>query len=157
MLTELFTNLRDVGIAVLVIALISIFLVGCFKLIPGLKNMNSKVGRKAIYFSLSLVISGGLAVIYWIFIQEGGWDMDLLSFVVSTIATVNIIYPIYENTGLRDLLKKIVSLLIPSKKTEVSQVIDSVSASLGSEVETLPTSAEVKEKQEKSEKTGWLE
>ena len=83
--------------------------------------------------------------------------MDLLSFVVSTIATVNIIYPIYENTGLRDLLKKIVSLLIPSKKTEVSQVIDSVSASLGSEVETLPTSAEVKEKQEKSEKTGWLE
>lgn len=157
MLTELFTNLRDVGIAVLVIALISIFLVGCFKLIPRLKNMNSKVGRKAIYFGLSLVISGGLSIVYWIFIQKGGWDMDLLSFVVYTIATVNIIYPIYENTGLRDLLKKIGSLLIPSKKEEVSKVIDSVSASLGGEVETLPTSAEVKEKQEKSEKTGWLE
>lgn len=83
--------------------------------------------------------------------------MELLSFVIYTILAVNIIYPFYENTGLRDLLKKIVSLLIPSKKEEVSKVIDSVSASLGGEVETLPTSAEVKEKQEKSEKTGWLE
>ena len=117
---DIIVNLADVTLATTVIALISIFVVGCFKLIPGLKNMENKQGRKAIYQALSLVISAGLATGYHFLIAHGVLDWGLVSFILVVVAEVNVIYPLYENLGLRALLKKIICLIIPSKAKEVN-------------------------------------
>lgn len=160
-MNEILTNLSDIALATTVIALISIFLVGCLKMIPALKNMQNRQGRKAIYQVLSLVISAGLAVGYHFVIAKGTWSWDLVSFILVVIAEVNVIYPLYENLGIRALFKKIVSLIIPSKAETVNKIVDAVADTIEkTEAEKdaiLPSSEEVKEKQEKSEKTGWLE
>lgn len=153
---ELFTILADVGIATTAIALITIFLVGCIKLIPSLKQMKSEQGKKAIYQVLNLVMASALSIPYHIVIAKGTWDMNLLSFISVVAVEVNALYPLYENLGIRALLKKIVSLLIPSRAAKINQVIDSVS-SVEQGTEKVLTSEQIKEKQEKSEKTGWLE
>lgn len=152
-MSELLTNLKNVGIATTVIALITIFVVGCLKLIPGLKNMKSKEGRKAVYQVLNLVIAGGLSVAYCYFMQKTGWTKEMLTFIGIAIAEVNALYPLYENLGLRALVKKIVSLLIPSKAKKADEVIDAVADI----VEKPISSTKVAEKQKKAEKTGWLE
>lgn len=152
-MTEFITNIKNVGIATTVIALVTIFLVGCLKFIPALKNMKNTDARKAVYQILSFVVSGGLSVAYHIFIAKGGWDMNLLHFTSLAMAEVNVIYPLYENLGLRALLKKLGSLLLPSKKDKIDSVVDTVADSL----EGQPNSEQVAKNQAKAEKTGWLQ
>ena len=102
---QIFENLKDVGLATTVISLITIFLIGCVKLIPAVKNMNTNL-RKALYQALNIVFGGILSVLYTLFIAKGGWE-------------INALYPLYENLGLRELWKKILSLIFKKKDTKV--------------------------------------
>lgn len=113
---QIFENLKDVGLATTVIALIVIFLVGCVKLIPQVKNMNVNL-RKALYQVLNVVFGGILSVLYMLFISKSGWNMDMLRFAIIVVVEINALYPFYENLGLRELLKKIASLIFKKKST----------------------------------------
>lgn len=115
---QIFENLKDVGLATTVISLITIFLIGCVKLIPAVKNMNTNL-RKALYQALNIVFGGILSVLYTLFIVKGGWDMDMLRFAVIVVIEINALYPLYENLGLRELWKKILSLIFKKKDTKV--------------------------------------
>ena len=115
---QIFENLKDVGLATTVISLITIFLIGCVKLIPAVKNMNTNL-RKALYQALNIVFGGILSVLYTLFIAKGGWDMDMLRFAVIVVIEINALYPLYENLGLRELWKKILSLIFKKKDTKV--------------------------------------
>lgn len=153
-MSEIWKSLLDVVLAPTIVALITIFIVGCFKFIPGLKNIKSSTGRKAVFQLLSFAWAGLLSTLYHLFILKGGWNIELLSFIGTAIAEVNIIYPLYENFGLRDLVKKIISLLAPSKAKKLGEVVDGVADVVE---EKITSSQEVAEKQEKAKKTGWLE
>lgn len=115
---QIFENLKDVGLATTVISLITIFLIGCVKLIPAVKNMNTNL-RKALYQALNIVFGGILSVLYTLFIAKGGWDMNMLRFAVIVVIEINALYPLYENLGLRELWKKILSLIFKKKDTKV--------------------------------------
>ena len=115
---QIFENLKDVGLATTVISLITIFLVGCVKLIPAVKNMNTNL-RKALYQALNIVFGGILSVLYTLFIVKGGWDMNMLRFAIIVVIEINALYPLYENLGLRELWKKILSLIFKKKDTKV--------------------------------------
>ena len=115
---QIFENLKDVGLATTVISLITIFLIGCVKLIPAVKNMNTNL-RKALYQALNIVFGGILSVLYTLFIVKGGWDMDMLRFAVIVVIEINALYPLYENLGLRELWKKILSLIFKKKDKKV--------------------------------------
>ena len=115
---QIFENLKDVGLATTVISLITIFLIGCVKLIPAVKNMNTNL-RKALYQALNIVFGGILSVLYTLFIVKGGWDMDMLRFAIIVVIEINALYPLYENLGLRELWKKILSLIFKKKDTKV--------------------------------------
>lgn len=115
---QIFENLKDVGLATTVISLITIFLIGCVKLIPAVKNMNTNL-RKALYQALNIVFGGILSVLYTLFIVKGGWDMNMLRFAIIVVIEINALYPLYENLGLRELWKKILSLIFKKKDTKV--------------------------------------
>lgn len=115
---QIFENLKDVGLATTVISLITIFLIGCVKLIPAVKNMNTNL-RKALYQALNIVFGGILSVLYTLFIVKGGWDMGMLRFAIIVVIEINALYPLYENLGLRELWKKILSLIFKKKDTKV--------------------------------------
>jgi hypothetical protein len=151
-MNEFWSNFKNSAIAAMVIALITIFIVGCFKLIPGLKNMKNTGFRKAIYQGLSLVFSCAMAILYHLFVTKGTWNMEMLSFILLCVTTTNAFYPLYENLGLRAIVKKIVTLLIPSKSKDVNEVVDKVADT----VEKTLTSQEVEKNQAETEKTGWL-
>lgn len=115
---QIFENLKDVGLATTVISLITIFLIGCVKLIPAVENMNTNL-RKALYQALNIVFGGILSVLYTLFIAKGGWDMNMLRFAIIVVIEINALYPLYENLGLRELWKKILSLIFKKKDTKV--------------------------------------
>ena len=115
---QIFENLKDAGLATTVISLITIFLIGCVKLIPAVKNMNKNL-RKALCQALNIVFGGILSVLYTLFIVKGGWDMDMLRFAIIVVIEINVLYPLYENLGLRELWKKILSLIFKKKDTKV--------------------------------------
>lgn len=124
---QIFENLKDVGLATTVISLITIFLIGCVKLIPAVKNMNTNL-RKALYQALNIVFGGILSVLYTLFIVKGGWDMDMLRFAVIVVIEINALYPLYENLGLRELWKKILSLIFKKKDTKVVEGVTNASS-----------------------------
>src|SRR5699024_1057731 len=90
-LEQIFENLKDVGLATTVISLITIFLIGCVKLIPAVKNMNTNL-RKALYQALNIVFGGILSVLYTLFIVKGGWDMNMLRFAIIVVIEINALY-----------------------------------------------------------------
>lgn len=124
---QIFENLKDVGLATTVISLITIFLIGCVKLIPAVKNMNTNL-RKALYQALNIVFGGILSVLYTLFIVKGGWDMNMLRFAVIVVIEINALYPLYENLGLRELWKKILSLIFKKKDTKVVEGVTNASS-----------------------------
>lgn len=127
---QIFENLKDVGLATTVISLITIFLIGCVKLIPAVKNMNTNL-RKALYQALNIVFGGILSVLYTLFIAKGGWDMDMLRFAIIVVIEINALYPLYENLGLRELWKKILSLIFKKKDTKVVEGATNASSTTG--------------------------
>lgn len=103
---QIFENFLDVGVATTVIALAVILIVGLVKLIPAVKNMN-KNWRKALLQVLSIILGGAISVAYCMVVEKMGWHMDLLYFASIVVAEINVIYPLYENLGIRELLKKV--------------------------------------------------
>lgn len=141
---QIFENLKDVGLATTVISLITIFLIGCVKLIPAVKNMNTNL-RKALYQALNIVFGGILSVLYTLFIAKGGWDMNMLRFAIIVVIEINALYPLYENLGLRELWKKILSLIFKKKDTK------------GVEGATNASSTTEEDKKETFSDSEWLE
>ena len=157
-MNELLENLSNDTIATLVGALVVIMAVGCFKFIPALKNLKNSQAKKTIYHAISLVASALLAVLYCLFIKKAGWGMHMLTCAGTILVEVRVIYPIYENWGIRALFRKILGLVIPSKAKKVDKVLDLVLNTNTSDTSSeVLTSQQVKENQEKLEKTGWLQ
>ena len=106
------------GLWIVLIALVSIFLVGCIKVLfaKGFAKLGSRA--KPIYETLSITISLGLAAL-WIFVKGAWFGLPADPFTVELFikeatlvyAAVKIIYPLYENYKLRDLVRLIGRLI----------------------------------------------
>lgn len=113
--------------------LVVIFLIGCIKLIfkKPLEKID-KANRKPIYEVLSLVFSYGLAAL-WILVRTkwfgiAGDPFSWNGVVItgsSVYVAVKVMYPLYENLRLRDLVqligKAFVNLFKKKKKAEVNE------------------------------------
>ena len=113
--------------------LVVIFLIGCIKLIfkKPLEKID-KANRKPIYEVLSLVFSYGLAAL-WILVRAkwfgiAGDPFSWNGVVItgsSVYVAVKVMYPLYENLRLRDLVqligKAFVNLFKKKKKAEVNE------------------------------------
>lgn len=123
--TELFTKY---GIETSIIALAVILLVGCFKVI--FKKQIAKLDKsscKTVYETMSIILSFGLMAAWifarkaWFHIEGEDFSWKLLGIQGSCVwGAVKIVYPIYENYKLRDLVqvigKAIVGLFVKKEK-----------------------------------------
>ena len=106
------------GLRVVIVALVSIFIVGCIKVLfaRGFKRLGS--GAKPIYETLSIIVSVGLAGL-WLIVKAPWFGLAPEPFTIESFikqaalvyAAVKIMYPIYENYKLRDLVRLIGRLI----------------------------------------------
>lgn len=105
--------IEQYGVEVSLIAFAAIFLVGVFKII--LKRPLEKIekaNRKPIYEALSIVFAFGLTAA-WLAVRVAWFNMPVDPFSwklvgeagVGVYAAVKVMYPLYENFRLRDLLQ----------------------------------------------------
>lgn len=107
----LYSIITKYGLPVVLIACITILLIGILKYFDVFKKV-SKDSRKPIYYALTYVIVFGLVALYYSICNIPFTDYIAYSIVAGT--AVNLLYPLYENLKIRDLLA-IVGNFIVSK------------------------------------------
>lgn len=112
---EFETAILQYGLEIALIAMISIFLVGCFKVVfRKLLDKLDKKKRKPIYETLSIIYTYVLAA-GWLAIKvKIGWTpeliwQDFLKLGSISYAVAKIMYPLYENYLLRDLVRAVLA------------------------------------------------
>ena len=112
-MTELETGLLGIitkyGTPAVIIACLTIFLIGILKYF-GVFNKIAKENRKPIYFILNYVFGFGITAAYYAIFKIPFADYVAYSFV--TASAVNLLYPLYENLKLRELLAKLGSFIV---------------------------------------------
>ena len=127
---QLYKFIAAYGIEIVLIAVATILLVGIVKLIfkAKLEKVN-KTGRKTLYEILSVTFTL-LATSTWLAIKTYALHWTAvpmtLEATLQVAATVNIVvkvmYPIYENYGLRKLLQVVLSAISKKKDTKTEEV-----------------------------------
>ena len=93
--------LNNYGLVVVLFACATIFLIGVLKYFNAFRKVE-KSNRKPIYLSLTYVFAFGLSAIYF-----GIYGLDFnnyIAFATIIATTSSLLYPLYENLKLRDLL-----------------------------------------------------
>lgn len=135
----LYTIVTKYGISALIIACITIFLIGILKYF----NVFSKVpkdNRKPIYYVLNYVFVFAITAAYYGIFKLGFNDYVAYAFVVAS--AVNLLYPIYENLKLRDLFKIIGNFVVrvvaknqvEQEKTKIENKTEEVNENVNSEI-----------------------
>lgn len=105
----LYTIVTKYGVSALVIACITIFLIGVLKYFDVFKKV-PKDNRKPIYYVLNYVFVFAITAAYYGIFKLNFNDYVAYAFVVAS--AVNLLYPIYENLKLRDLFKLIGNFIV---------------------------------------------
>lgn len=108
----------EYGIEIVVIALVAIMIVGLFKsLLHKQLEKIEKTNRKPIYEITSMVVVLLLAVV-WILISGGGTIELYIAKILASYGAMKVMYPLYENFKIRDLVQLIGKLLKEHKGGE---------------------------------------
>lgn len=112
-MTELEAGLYNIlvkyGLPVLVIACITILLIGILKYFNAFNKVPQE-GRKPIYYILNYVLVFGLVAAYYAIFKKPFDDYVTYSLVSAT--AVSALYTLYENTKLRDLIHIIGNFIV---------------------------------------------
>lgn len=108
----------EYGIEIILLALASIMLVGVMKLLfkKQLEKIE-KANRKPVYEITSMIIVVVLAVV-WILISGGGTIELYTAKILASYGAMKVMYPLYENFKIRDLVQLIFKLLKERKGGE---------------------------------------
>ena len=105
----LYTIVTKYGVSALVIACITIFLIGILKYFDVFRKV-PKDNRKPIYYVLNYVFVFAITAAYYGIFKLSFNDYVAYALVVAS--AVNLLYPIYENLKLRDLFKIIGNFIV---------------------------------------------
>ena len=105
----LYNILTNYGLPVLVIACITIFLIGVLKYF-NVFNKIPKDNRKPVYYILNYILVFGLVAAYYAIFKRPFDDYVAYSIVSATAVTG--LYALYENIHLRDLLQVIGNFIV---------------------------------------------
>lgn len=108
----------EYGIEIVVLALVAIAVVGALKsLFHEQLEKIEKANRKPIYEITSMIVVVVLAV-GWILISGGGTVELYMSKILASYGAMKVMYPLYENFKIRDLVQLIFELLKEHKGEE---------------------------------------
>lgn len=106
----------EYGIEIVVIALVAIMIVGLLKsLLHKQLEKIEKANRKPIYEITSMIVVAVLAVV-WILISGGGTIETYIAKLLASYGAMKVMYPLYENFKIRDLVQLIFKLLKERKE-----------------------------------------
>ena len=106
----------EYGIEIVVLALMSIALVGALKaLFKDQLEKIEKANRKPVYEVTSIVIVAILTSV-WVLVGGGGGVEVFVGKILASYGAMKVIYPLYENFKVRDLLQLIVKLIREHKE-----------------------------------------
>ena len=109
MMEELNVFLNIYGWQLALIAFIGIVILGILKYTNAFKNIE-KESRKIVYFAITVGFSIIATIVYLLIIKQ--FNVTYLITVTTAVYALNqTFYTIYENTSLRDLLKKLLDLI----------------------------------------------
>lgn len=127
---QLWQYIQEYGMEVSLLAVASIFMLGVIKVI--FKKPFGKMdatGKKAIYETLSMAITYGIVAL-WIYTRVTWFGLSTIAFTWdlslktagAVYLLVKVMYPLYENYGLRTLLRVIGSWVLSwfKKKVEIT-------------------------------------
>lgn len=96
---------KQYGLAATLLGILTIFLTGVVKLVFKKRlDTLSKETRKALYEGVCIAFAALSALVYFSITRGGGADLYWQE-AAATYAVAKILYPLYENFRLRDLLK----------------------------------------------------
>lgn len=108
----------EYGIEIVVLALVSIAVVGALKsLFRKQLEKIEKSNRKPIYEIASMIVVALLTVV-WILVSGGGTVELYMSKILASYGAMKVMYPLYENFKIRDLVQLIFKLLKEHKGEE---------------------------------------
>ncbi len=108
----------EYGVEIVVIALVAIMIVGLFKsLLHNQLEKIEKANRKPIYEITSMIVVVILAIV-WILIGGGGTIELYAAKILASYGAMKVMYPLYENFKIRDLVQLIFKLLKEHKGGE---------------------------------------
>lgn len=106
----------EYGIEIVVLALAAIAVVGALKsLLHKQLEKIEKANRKPIYEITSIVVVVVLTVV-WLLINGGGSIELYMTKILASYGAMKVIYPLYENFKVRDLVQLIFKLLKERKE-----------------------------------------
>lgn len=97
----LFNLVTTYGVPMLIIACTTILLIGILKYFDVFRKV-PKDNRKPIYYILTYLFVFGITAAYYAIVKQP--FTDYVAFSIAAGTAVNILYPLYENLKLRDLL-----------------------------------------------------
>ncbi len=138
----LYNILVNYGLPVLVIACITILLIGILKYF-NVFNKISQDNRKPIYYVLNYVFVFILVAIYYAIFKRPFDDYVTYSIVSAT--AVSGLYTLYENTKLRDLFKLIGNFIITKvAKNQIEKAKESISTTDTKSTQKIDTTNNIK-------------
>ena len=114
------------GLEIILIALATVIMVGAVKIIFKKKlDTVNKTGRKTIYEVLSLLFTL-IATVGWLLLKQYVFNLtttpmtleSTLKVAVTVSIAVKVMYPIYENYGLKALMRAVISAILSKKDKE---------------------------------------
>ena len=97
------------GLAILVIAVSIIAFIGLLKICGVFKKLNNVHVKKAIYYGLDALLSFACAALYFKIFNKN-FD-QYITYSLAQVAVTTMLYAIYENFGIRTLIRKLVSAI----------------------------------------------
>lgn len=133
----------DYGLPIVVICAITIFLIGVLKYFGVFSKIKSADVKKCIYYALDFALTFGLVAVYFAI-----YKLDFSGYVMyclKTIPAVTTMYAIYENFGLRKLVKWFGTFIVTKvAKKQVEEAKDKITNPTKEEVKTETKVEEVK-------------
>ena len=95
------------GLAILIIAVSIIMFIGLLKICGVFKKLNNVHVKKAIYYGLDTLLSFACAALYFKIFNKN-FD-QYITYSLAQVAVTTMLYAVYENFGIRALIRKLVS------------------------------------------------
>lgn len=150
---QIIAYISQYGLPVFVLASCIIVLIGILKLCKVFDKIDSKNIKKLIYYILNIVLAFGASAIYFAIFKMS--FADYLMFSCTQVGATTTLYAIYENFGIRKLVRMLFDWIIKQTKKNPNYKVIKLLNSMGvtadkiAEIQAIvDTSLEKKEVQE---------
>lgn len=102
---RIISYIQDYGPSIIIIAICIIAFVGILKLCKVFDKIKSSQVKKVLYYVIDVVLAFAGSAIYFAIFHKSFSDTGYVLYSISTLGVTTTLYAVYENFGLRTLVK----------------------------------------------------